>query len=273
MHVDQLARLHAEGGAVHAHTVDHDVTVHDHLAGLGDGPGEAGAQHQGIQAGLELLDQVLTGLALGALGLGVGAAHLRLADVVLRAQTLLLAQTHGVVGVLPTTGAPVLAGAVGAALEVLLGLRGQRDPEGAGLADEVARPLGLGGSSQGLPFMRLARAQREPAPFVLVSTGLRDPRTVLRGGERGSAATLAATAVGDHPGGRDAFRPRRARQRPTLRHAGRAVRSPGRPGEGASGHGVPPASPPARGRRPRRMSRRIPSRRFTVRSAPYSVGR
>ena len=43
--------------------VDEDVAVHDHLAGLGRGAGEAGTQHEGVETHLEQLDQVLTGQA------------------------------------------------------------------------------------------------------------------------------------------------------------------------------------------------------------------
>ena len=76
--------------------------------------GEAGAQDQGVQTHLEKLNQVLTGQASSAASFFEGAAQLRLTDAVLGAQTLLLLQTNGVVGVLATAGAAVLAGAVGA---------------------------------------------------------------------------------------------------------------------------------------------------------------
>ena len=81
--------------------VDEDVTVHDHLAGLRGGAGEAGTQHEGVETHLEQLDQVLTGQALGAAGLFEGDLQLLLADAVLGAQTLLLAQTNGVVASRP----------------------------------------------------------------------------------------------------------------------------------------------------------------------------
>ena len=50
--------------------------MHDQLAGLGDGAGEAGTQHEGVETHLEQLDQVLTGQALGAAGLFEGTGHL-----------------------------------------------------------------------------------------------------------------------------------------------------------------------------------------------------
>ena len=67
--VDQLARLDAERGAVDELAVDEDVAVHDHLAGLRRGAGEAGTQHEGVETHLEQLDQVLTGQALRLAGL------------------------------------------------------------------------------------------------------------------------------------------------------------------------------------------------------------
>ena len=133
-----LAGLHAERGAVDDLAVNEDVTVHDELAGLLDGAGEASAQDEGVEAHLEQLDQVLTGQAGGATGLFEGAAQLRLTDTVLRAQTLLFLQTNGVVGVLAATGAAVLTGTVGALLEVADGLGGQSQTEGAGLAHLLA---------------------------------------------------------------------------------------------------------------------------------------
>jgi len=112
--------------------------VHDELTGLLDGAGEACAQDQGVETHLEELDQVLTGQAGLATGDLEDALHLGLADPVLGAQTLLLLQTHGVVGVLATPGPAVLAGAVGALLEVAHGLRGEGDAQGAGLPHLLA---------------------------------------------------------------------------------------------------------------------------------------
>jgi hypothetical protein len=104
------------------------VLVGDELARLVDGAGEAGPQHRGVQAGLEVLDQGLAGLAAGAPGPVEGGPHLRLADVVLRAQPLLLPQPGGVVAVLAPLAA-VLTRWVRTALEVLDGLRRERDAE------------------------------------------------------------------------------------------------------------------------------------------------
>src|SRR5690606_31180656 len=135
LHVDELARLHAERGAVDDLAVDEDVAVHDELAGLGRGAGEAGAQHERVEAHLEQLDEILTGQARLTTGLVEDDAQLLLADAVLLAQTLLLAQTHRVVAVGLALGAAVLAGSVGTLLEVAGGLRSERDAEGAGEAD------------------------------------------------------------------------------------------------------------------------------------------
>ncbi len=91
------------------------MTVHDELAGLRDRAGEAGTEHEGVETHLEEFDEVLTGLAVGALGLVVGDAELLLADAVLGPETLLLAETDGVVAVLLALGAAVLTGSVGGA--------------------------------------------------------------------------------------------------------------------------------------------------------------
>ncbi len=113
------------------------------------------AQHEGVETHLEQLDEVLTGQALGAAGLVEDDAQLLLADAVLLAQALLLAQADGVVAVGLALGAAVLTRSVGALLEVLGGLRGQRDAERAGQAD-LAAVLGLG--DQGGSFQDMAAA-------------------------------------------------------------------------------------------------------------------
>jgi hypothetical protein len=130
--------------AVDELAVDEDVAVHDGLAGLRGRAGEPGAQHEGVEALLEQLDEVLTGQAGGAAGLVEDDAELLLADAVLGAQALLLAEADGVVAVGLALRAAVLAGRVGALLEVARGLRGQRDAEGAGETGLAAGP-GLGG--------------------------------------------------------------------------------------------------------------------------------
>jgi hypothetical protein len=120
--VDELTRLHAERRAVDELAVDEDVTVHDELTSLRRGAGEAGTQHEGVEAHLEQLDEVLTGQAVLAAGLVERVAHLLLADAVLLAQTLLLAEADREVAVLLALGAAVLTGSVGTLLEVLGGL-------------------------------------------------------------------------------------------------------------------------------------------------------
>lgn len=114
--------------------VDLDVAVDDHLAGLVDRAGDARTKDQRVETTLQLDDQSLTGLALRLGGTLVGADELALGHVVLRAQTLLLQQTDLVVRVL-LAAAAVLARRVGAGLEVLDGLRGQRDTERTRLLD------------------------------------------------------------------------------------------------------------------------------------------
>ena len=85
VHVNQLTWLNAERRAVDALTVDQDVTVNNHLTSLGDGAGDAGTQNDGVETHFEKLDQVLTGQAVGTLGLLEGLAKLCLADAVLGA--------------------------------------------------------------------------------------------------------------------------------------------------------------------------------------------
>ena len=87
-----------------------------------------------VEAHLEQLDQVLTGQSLRAAGLIEDDAELLLADAVLGAETLLLAQPDGVVAVGLALGATVLAGSVRALLEVLGRLRRERDAQSAGEA-------------------------------------------------------------------------------------------------------------------------------------------
>src|SRR5690606_33085790 len=156
--VDELARLHAERRAVDDLAVDEDVAVHDELTGLRRGTGEAGAEHERVEAHLEELDEVLTGQARLTTGLVEDDAQLLLTDAVLLAQTLLLAQTHRVVAVGLALGAAVLAGSVGTLLEVAGGLRSQRDAEGAGEAD-LATVLCLGGG-HGCPSNTWPRLSR-----------------------------------------------------------------------------------------------------------------
>src|SRR4029079_19740270 len=97
-------------------------------------------------------------------GLVEDDAQLLLADAVLLAQTLLLAQTDGVVAVELALGAPVLTRILRTLLEVLDRLGGQRDAEGAREAD-LAAILGLRG--HGLPSHNMAAtftAHRRTAP-------------------------------------------------------------------------------------------------------------
>lgn len=132
--LNDVVGAHAERRLVDLATVDLDVAVDDHLAGLVDGAGDARTQDQGVETALELDDQRLARLALGLTGAVVGARHLALADVVLRTQTLLLEQTDLVVRVLLAATA-VLARRVGAGFEVLDSLRRQGDAEGTRLLD------------------------------------------------------------------------------------------------------------------------------------------
>ena len=58
--VDSVPASRGRRDAVNELAVDEDVTVHNHLASLSRGAGEAGAQHEGVKTRLEDLDEVLT---------------------------------------------------------------------------------------------------------------------------------------------------------------------------------------------------------------------
>lgn len=126
--VDELTRLHAERRAVDELSVDQDVTVHDELASLRGGAGEARTHDESVETHLEQLDQVLTGQTVLTTSLVEGVAHLLLADAVLLAKTLLLTQTDSVVAVCLALGAAVLTRSVGTLLEVAGGLRVRATP-------------------------------------------------------------------------------------------------------------------------------------------------
>ena len=91
-----------------------------------------------VETHLELLDEILTGQAGRLARLLELDLELRLADAVLGAQTLLLAQADRVVAVLLALGASVLTGSVRALLEVLRRLGRQGDAERAGEAGLAA---------------------------------------------------------------------------------------------------------------------------------------
>src|SRR5690606_10427607 len=171
--LDRLPRLHAERRTVDDLAVDEDVAVHDELARLRRRAGEARTQHERVETHLEELDEVLTRQALGAVRLVEGDAQLLLADAVLLTQTLLLAQTDGVVAVGLALCATVLAGAVRALLEVARSLRRQRDPERTRQTD-LAAVLCL--RNHGFPFTcrpeAASRAYIPPSPRGRAYAGL-----------------------------------------------------------------------------------------------------
>src|SRR4051794_10740729 len=135
-HLHHLARLEPEARPVHLPAVHREVAVHDELAGLVDGAGQAGPVHHAVQPPLQQAHHVSAGLALAAVGILVRPAHLGLADVVLVPQALLLQQPDLVVRAL-APAAPVHARRERPLLEVLHALGGQRDAERTG-------QLGLG---------------------------------------------------------------------------------------------------------------------------------
>ena len=99
--------------------VDLPVAVGDQLARLAPRGGEAEADEDVVEAGLEQPQQVLAGDAVLARGLVVVGAELFLQHLVVAAGLLLLAQLHPVLG-LAQAAAAVLAGRVGAALDAAL---------------------------------------------------------------------------------------------------------------------------------------------------------
>src|SRR6478609_8644149 len=117
--VDDVVLRDAVGRDVDADAVDQEVTVGHELAGGATGPGQAGAVDHVVQAGLEDLQQVLTGLAGAARGLLVVTAELLLHDAVGEASLLLLLQLGEVLLLLDPATA-VLAGREGTELEVLV---------------------------------------------------------------------------------------------------------------------------------------------------------
>src|SRR6476646_10466500 len=99
-HVDDVVLADLERRDVDLAAVDPEVAVHDQLAGVAAGAGEAGAVDDVVQAALEQLEQVVTGLALPARGLGVVVVELLLQHAVGEAGLLLLAQLEEVLALL-----------------------------------------------------------------------------------------------------------------------------------------------------------------------------
>ena len=138
VNVNQLTGLDAERRTIHAHTVNHNVTVYNHLTSLCNGASKARTQNQSVKTGLKVLNQVLTGLTLDTLCLKVCTAHLCLTNVVLSAQTLLFLQLGSVVRISLLAGTTMLTGAIRTALKVLFCLRGQCDAQSTGLTHSTA---------------------------------------------------------------------------------------------------------------------------------------
>ena len=113
--VDDVVRGHLERRDVDLAAVDQEVAVHDQLAGVAAGAGEAGAVDDVVEAALQQLQQVVTGLAGATRGLGVVVVELLLEDAVGVAGLLLLAQLEEVLALLDAAAA-VLAGRVGTTL-------------------------------------------------------------------------------------------------------------------------------------------------------------
>src|SRR5690606_28880661 len=130
--IDDVVLGDAEGRNVDLPVVHQEVAVADELAGLAAGTGQTGAVHDVVQTGLEQAKQVVTGLALEAVGLFVVPAELLLHHAVGEASLLLLLQLEQVFALLDPRAA-VLAGRVGATFERLVAAD-QVDAEATALA-------------------------------------------------------------------------------------------------------------------------------------------
>src|SRR5262245_2012273 len=115
-HVDDILRRHLERRNIHFTPVDVEVPVRHQLPGVPAGPGEPGAVDHVVEAALEQLQQVVTGLAGTTARLVVVAAELLLEHAIGVPGLLLLLQLLAVLALLhPATA--VLARRVRAALE------------------------------------------------------------------------------------------------------------------------------------------------------------
>src|SRR6195952_900256 len=141
-HVDDVVRVDLVRRDVDLVAVDPEVAVRDQLAGVAAGPGEAGAVDHVVEAALEQLQQVVTGLAGTTAGLVVVVVELLLHHAVGEAGLLLLLQLVAVLGLLDA-GPAVLAGRVGALLERLV-LTDEVDTEAARLLGHGAGVTGHG---------------------------------------------------------------------------------------------------------------------------------
>ena len=115
-HLDDVSGRNAVGRDVHLLAVHGEVTVSDQLTSHVAGLGEASAEHDVVEAGLEDLEQVLTSLARLALGFLEVVRELLLEHSVHTGRLLLLTQLQQVLAVLRAPTA-VLARRVGPLLE------------------------------------------------------------------------------------------------------------------------------------------------------------
>src|SRR3546814_1886 len=114
-----LFRSNLEGRDVDLLAVDLEVAVHDELTGMATRAGEAGTVDHVVEAALEELQQVVTGLAGATRCLDVVVVELLLEDAVGDARLLLLVKLSAVLALLDTR-ATVLAGRVGTTLKSLV---------------------------------------------------------------------------------------------------------------------------------------------------------
>src|SRR5919107_1668773 len=170
-HVDHVVLRDLERRDVDLLPVDQEVAVGDQLAGVAAGPGEAGAVHHVVEAALEELQQVVTGLAGTPRRLVVVPDELLLEDAVGEAGLLLLAELQQVLRLLRPAAGALAGGGGGAAAR----------PVAADEVDaETARLLGHGAGVTGHVSCLLARlGGSDPAPLGRTAAVVGGGRDVL----------------------------------------------------------------------------------------------
>ncbi len=139
--------------------------MHHELTGLRGGAGDAGTQHEGVEAGLEVGEHRVAGLAGGVGALLVHSAQLLLRHAVLGAQTLLFAQTDCVIGFGAAAGAAMLTGSIRTLFEKALSLGGQCNAEGARKTHLTAGTLNV--RHVFVPLVVLSLSERNTTPAAL----------------------------------------------------------------------------------------------------------
>src|SRR3954451_24981713 len=182
-HVDDVVGGDLEGRDVDLLAVHLEVAVRHELARVTAGAGEPGPVDHVVEAALQQLEQVVTGLAGTTRGLGVVVVELLLQDAVGEAGLLLLTKLEEVLALLDAPAA-VLAGRVGATL-----VRGVATDE---VDTETARLLGHGSGVAGhVSLSFLSRWSDAPA-LGRAATVVGGGRDVLDGADLEADGTQGA---------------------------------------------------------------------------------